>query len=231
MTNEQIQATLSQLEPFAALPNDRLVELAGYASLRKAAAKEFIFTEGEEATAGYAVVSGRVALLKCSPSGKELILDLLPAGEVFGVVALVDTKPYPLSARAQAASVVLELPRRTVAPFLERNVDVRKAVYDVITTRFRTSQNVARALAHDRVETRIASVLLASIPRLAMASPTDQIVLELGRQELADVVGTTLETASRVVKALEKSGAVDASKQGVLTILSMDALRVVATTL
>lgn len=214
---------MKNVEPFSDLPESTVVDLAQRASTREVPAKEFIFIEGEQGESGYVVVEGRVALIKSSPNGKELIVELLPRGEMFGVVAIIEDRPYPLSARAQVPSVVVGIPRSAVRPLFVKHPGLQQGFFELITNRLRGSHNLARTLAHDRVEARVASVLLAAIPKFADAKGRDFI--SIGRQELADLCGTTIETASRVTKALEREQVLDLSEQGVVGVKDVGALQ------
>ena len=86
MASASIDSFLGEIAPFHGLPFELRRQLSSLCVLRSIAAKATIFHEEEESAAGYVIVSGRVALFKTSPNGKELIIELLPAGELFGIV-------------------------------------------------------------------------------------------------------------------------------------------------
>ena len=159
-------------------------------------------------------------MVKASPNGREMIVELLPAGEFFGVVALLDQRPFPLTARAQSDAEILVIPRAAIAKVAATNQSVLQGFLAIVSQRLSTAHNVARSLAHDKVEVRIASALLALLGR-------DSASVEIGRQELADLTGTTIESASRVCKLWEREGMLDLAVQGIVGVLDRQALETV----
>lgn len=214
---------LAKLAPFDVLPADTLSAIAESCRRVNLQSKQMIFLEGEDAEAAYAVCTGRIGLLKSSPNGKELIVELVPAGELLGVVAFLGARPYPLTARALCDSELVVIPRSAVIPHLDRHPSLLAGFMELISGRMQITQNLARALSHDRVETRIASLLIALIPKAGAAGT--RVSLAVSRQDLADMAGTTIESASRVVKSFERDGWVDASSVGSLDLLNLPALR------
>jgi len=221
MNDSELISFCKHLLPFEALSESELnFVLSG--SRRKAfGPKEYVFFEGDQGDAGYLVLSGRVAMVKNSARGREMIMELLPAGELFGLVAFIDTRPYPLTARSQSESEVLILPRSVIASVTKLNPAIMKGFLAVVSSRLQTAHNVARSLAHDKVEVRIASALLAMLEK-------GKIAVVIGRQELADLTGTTIESASRVCKLWERDSVLDLSDMGVVRISNLAALQSVA---
>jgi len=228
MNSLELSDFFSRVVPFTRLSDTERADLLTASEIRKVSAKQILFTEGEEAESGWIVLVGRFAMIKSSPNGRELIAELLPAGDLFGIVSFIDSRPYPLTARAQCDGLVLRIPRRAMLPLLQLYPNLVREFVGVVTGRFQASQNLARALAHDKVDARICSVLLAMIPRFTLNSQERPDQLFLGRQELADLVGTTIETASRVIKGLERDGIVDAGSVGSVLLKDLAKLAVIA---
>lgn len=204
--------------PFSGLTEEALTALLAASRQRAIPAKEYVFLEGTAGDAGYLILSGRIAMVKTSPNGREMIMELLPAGEFFGIVALIDDRPYPLTARAQSDIEVLAIPRSAIAPLAETNPGLLQGFLSVVSQRLLTAHNIARSLAHDKVEVRIAAALLALLGK-------DVNSVDIGRQELADLTGTTIESASRTCKVWERDGVLDLSAQGVVRILDRESLQ------
>jgi len=220
---------LNEIAPFNLLPDSVKSKLASSISIRSFAAKELVFLEAEEGSYGYCVVDGQIAMVKTSPNGKELIVELVPPGELFGVVAFLQDRPYPLTARALCDTSVIAIPRRAVLPLLAEYPDLMSGLMRLISNRMQIAQNLARALSHDNVETRIATLLMALIPKVGWVSSNERLLISLSRQDLADMAGTTIESASRVIKTFERDGLLDASKVGELSILMLTGLQKLAT--
>ena len=217
---------LAQTELFSELPQAELLSLASRLKSKRFENREMIFHEGEHGDSAYLLLSGRVAMVKSSPNGREVIVELIPPGDVFGIIVVMEDKPYPLTARAQIDSEVISFSRKTVLELSESYPDFQRRLISVLGHRLQKSHKLARALAHDRVEIRIASALLALIPQFSSAKAEEsQIDIPISRQELAALTGTTLESASRAAKSLEESGLIDVSSLGKVKISKPHELR------
>lgn len=211
-----------RIPPFSELSTSELDQLADQVTSRKIPAKQLVFSEGEVGDSAYLIVSGRVALFKSSPNNKELIIELVSPNELCGVVVLFCPGPYPLSARTQIASELVVITRVAAKPLLDNNPAFNEALVWIIRNRMTAAQNLARALAHDHVGVRVASVLTSLLPT---DGEGHTMQIELSRTEVADLAGITIETASRVMKAFERQSIVDLSSQGVIRINDVARLR------
>ncbi|MFN8392165.1 MAG: Crp/Fnr family transcriptional regulator [Bdellovibrionota bacterium] len=223
MSRNDAEQLFRNLEPFSTVPSEALRSLAAGATERVFVAKQIIFHEQTDGDTGYVILEGRVALLKTSPGGKELIVELLGPGELFGVLVLLDAHPYPLTARAQTRVTALALKRSQVQKLIRDTPSVHAGFTDLLRRRLSSAHGLSRALAHDKVDARVASILIA-----VSAKSRESERIELGRQELADLCGITIETASRVIKVFEKRGAVDVSEIGAVKLLDRAFLEHVA---
>jgi CRP/FNR family transcriptional regulator len=185
---------------FASLPATELEALAALAHEARHRARDYVFMEGDPAEWLCVVKRGRVKILRMSPAGKDVVLELLGPGEIFGGVAVIERRPYPAAAQAAEASEVVKLPAAAVIALAERHPSVIREMALMIGRRLRTAHDSVRSLAVDPVEARLASTLL----RLAEHEGVDtgagrRLPFHLTRQSLADMTGTTVETAIRVV--------------------------------
>ena len=85
---------------FASLPVGELEVLAQAAHEETFRAREYIFHEGDPAAWLWVVKTGRVRIVRHSRAGKDVVLELLGAGEIFGGVAVIERRPYPAAAQA-----------------------------------------------------------------------------------------------------------------------------------
>ena len=207
------------------VPDNELVHFAKQCSLRKFTAGKLIAFEGDVRDKGFLVISGRVALLKTSLSGKELIVDLLLPNELFGIALALETEPYSITARTQLASEIVFAPKPAIVQLLESHPELYRAFVDIVSSRLKKSQDTARELAHERVEQRIASALNSLSPD---GSSAKQPRICITRQEIADLTGTTVETAIRVTKTMERDGLLNLSQNGVILIRDRERLQAIA---
>lgn len=184
---------------------------------------EILAFEEQEGVDGFIVMEGRVAMKKASDSGKELVVEFLPAGSIFGLAVALAWDPYPVNAVSQSKSKVLWIPREAIKSTLLQYPEYNEQVLRDVFARLRSSHNVSRALAHDRVEVRLVSTLLALLPEHRTSDHYVDTIF-ITRQELADAAGTTLETTVRVTKALERQELLNLSSRGKITIPSKERL-------
>jgi len=205
---------------FSGLYDDELDELAKLATERSFTPNEFIFWDGDTPEWFYIVVEGKVKVFKHSTSGKEFIIAFFGPGEMFGEVAVFDNKPYPASAQAVADTKVVGIKREDFLSFLTNRPQVALRIINVLGERLRDAQTRLRDLAGERVEQRLASVLLMLSSKLGLTLP-------FTRQEIADMVGTSTETTIRVMSHLKKRGIIH-SLRGKVIILDKEKLRLLS---
>lgn len=210
------------------MPAKDLNDLAGCALVQDVAAGEFVSMDGERPNFGFVVLSGRLAVVKSTAQGKELTLDLLIPGDCTGILRALEPMDMDTSVRGQVDAKILAIPAIQLRTSVEKNPTVYRRVALELMQRSRRANDLALGLAHSRVESRIVAALIALAPRFGRpAASTDQTRIFLTRKELADLTGTTPETAIRVTKNLEREGLLDLTKPGVIKILSLQQLRAV----
>jgi CRP-like cAMP-binding protein/CheY-like chemotaxis protein len=203
-----------------------LNDLANCAVVRDVHAGEFVSMDGEKPEFGFMVISGRLAVIKSTPQGKELTLELLIPGDCTGMLRALEPTEMDTSIRGQVDAKVLAIPTPNLRAIVEKNPLIYRRVALELMQRSRRANNLALGLAHSRVESRIVAALLALAPRFGRPSTSDdQTRIFLTRKELADLTGTTPETAIRVTKNLEREGLLDLTKPGVIKILSLHQLK------
>lgn len=198
---------------FEFLEAEELDRLYSLCSTERFAKGEYVFLECDQPKNLYVVVKGEVKLLKQTEDGRETIVEMAYPGEIFGEEAVFDGQPYPMTAQALDDVELLSIPRGDFFSFLRDNPDLALEIITELGTRLREAQNTIRALAMERVEWRIARVLLM-LSRKAGVTEADgvSIDLPLTRQDIADMAATTVETTIRVLSNFKKMGLVDTEK-------------------
>jgi len=205
---------------FSSLNEEELSELAGLSIERSFQPNEFIFWEGDEADYFYVIAQGRIKVVKHASSGKEFIIAFFEPGEMFGEVAVFEGKPYPASTQVISASKVLGINRQNFLDFLATRPKVALRIINILGGRLRDAQGRLKDLAGERVEQRLARILLMLASRMGNTLP-------FTRQELADMAGMTTETAIRLTGGLSERGIIRTSR-GQLVILDEAKLRALA---
>ena len=94
---EHAPKLLRDLELFSELNQQELEDVASLAQIRKNPTDTTVFHEGDDADAIFVVVNGKVKIVTTSTDGKEFILSVLGAGQVFGEMGLLETAPRSAS--------------------------------------------------------------------------------------------------------------------------------------
>jgi CRP-like cAMP-binding protein len=205
---------------FSGLGDDELTELADLAIEHSFKAGEFIFWEGDVPDLFYIVAEGQVKALKHSSSGKEFIIAFFGPAEIFGEVAVFENKPYPASSQAVTETRVLGIRGKDFLSFLASHPQVALRIINILGGRLREAQSRLRDFAGERVEQRLARTLLMLSSKLGLTLP-------FTRQEIADMAGTTTETAIRFMSRL-KDGGIIRSVRGKTIILDEAKLKLLS---
>ncbi len=213
-------AVLKQSLVFSGLHADETRALAALCVEKRFTNGEFAFWEGDPPDWFYLLAKGRIKVIKQSSSGKEFIVAFFGAGEMFGEVAVFENRPYPASAQAVEDSVALGMRRRDFLDFLSRRPEVALRIINVLGGRLRMASGRLRDLAGERVEQRVARVLLMLSSRLGQTLP-------FTRQDIADMAGTTTESAIRFLSSLNERG-ITRPARGKIVILDEQKLKLLA---
>ncbi len=205
---------------FSSLKDSELAELSRLAIERSLKTGEFVFWEEDAPDYFYVVIEGRIKVLKHSSSGKEFIIAFFDPGEMFGEVAVFENKPYPASAQAVADTKVLGIKGEDFLSFLSAHPEVALRIINILGGRLRDAQGRLKDLAGERVEQRLAQTLLMLSSRFGLTLP-------FTRQEIANMAGTTTETAIRVMSHLKDRGIIR-SLRGKIIILDETKLRLLS---
>jgi CRP/FNR family transcriptional regulator len=166
---------------------------------------EFLFYEGDPPQGLFILKAGEIKIIKHSPRGKDVILRLIGPEEMFGEVAAFDGRPSPASAQALLDSIVLHLPQKDFLHLLRVHPSIALRIIEDLARKLRDANDLIRALTTETVEKRIATVLLKLAEKLGKPEERGiRLKIHLSRQDLADMAGTTIETAIRVLSKFTK---------------------------
>jgi len=175
---------------------------------------ETVFREGDPALTFHFVVGGKIKIVKTAPDGRDVILEVLGPGDPVGAVAAYEERPFPASAITLEATTLLSAPRDELFALMAVNPALVRGLLLGLTSRL---MEMTRKMAErgSRVEYRMARLFLALAERLGRERGDHlEIPLVLSRQEIADMVGTTQETAIRVMSRWAKENLVSTTDTG-----------------
>jgi CRP-like cAMP-binding protein len=187
--------------------------------------KESIFSEGDPSDWFYIVKKGKVKITKLSQDGKEIILEVIPPMEYFGGIAVVKGFPYPANAVAMEETEVIKIARKNLLSLLDRFPALMYCMAMNIGERIKGSHETLKSIALEKVEARIASLLLKLADKAGEKIPEGLLInMKLTKQDLAEMVGTTVETSIRTMSKLSKAGIVS-SRAGKFIIRDLARLK------
>ncbi|MBI4354516.1 MAG: Crp/Fnr family transcriptional regulator [Candidatus Omnitrophica bacterium] len=216
-----IEAFLGRVEPFTRLNAVERRRLAQVAKERSYGKGQTIFRAGQSSDAVWIVKTGRVHLMKFLADGKASTTCVMAPGETFCCLPALDRKTYPTDAIAAQDSVVVRIPSDAFHQAMEHSPVFTQQTLCLFCDRLRQVEHKS-CMVYDSAETRLAQVLLALSKKFGLTIP-------LTRQELAEVAGTTHETAIRTLSRFGKQGLIRSSR-GNTTILKPDKLSSLLTT-
>ncbi|HEX5416972.1 MAG TPA: Crp/Fnr family transcriptional regulator, partial [Chloroflexota bacterium] len=183
---------------FRGLSPDAARQVAAAFAPRTILRGDAVFLEGQEAGAFHVLAEGRVKLVRETDEGREVILRLIQVGEAFGGAGIWGEAEYPASAFAQEDSVDLQLSTRDFTRLLHAHPEIALAIIRLLAGRLRDAEARIRDLQTAQVEQRVANVLLRLANKTGVKTAEGvRIGVPLTRQDLAELSGTTLSTASR----------------------------------
>jgi CRP/FNR family transcriptional regulator len=219
---------LQSLNELKDIPGEALQLMSAFSHFETYKAGQFLVNEGqEESRFGYIVATGRVSVLKSSHNGRDLIVELLQPGDMFGLLLnlVAERLPAELSARALQKTTVLWVPVHAFLNVTAKYPNLLKDFTAHLLTCLQSSYCLSRGLAHDQVDVRIAALLCSlTLKCPERMLPNEGIEIHFTRQQLADLVGTTPETAIRVTRAMEKKNILSLTRPGIIHVLDTERL-------
>ena len=217
--HEAIDAVLQITPVFRKLAADDRLTVAAVAAIRRYDKGELIFDQGAPSDDFYTIASGRVKIFKRFASGKELIIEVFGQGDPLGAIATYDGRPFPASAAALEDTVCVVIARAAFFTLLEQHPSLVRGLLAGMTVRLVELTNRIGELSGGRVEPRFARLFLKLGSQMGREDRGGIFIpLALSRQELADMTGTTIETAIRIMSRWGKQDVVRSEKDGFVVL-------------
>lgn len=213
---------------FRPMRPDELDQILGLATEIRAAKGAAVFGKGDAGDSMMAVLAGRVRIGAISPDGKEVTLNVIGPGEIFGEIALLDGKPRSADATAIEDSVLMVLERRHFMPFLLRHDDLVERMLVVLCDRLRRTSLALEEIALFDLPVRLARLLV----KLAddYGRPVEdglRIDLKLSQRDLSTLVASTRESVNKQLRTWNRDGVL-AQQDGYMVLRNPEALHALA---
>ncbi|MEJ2348330.1 MAG: Crp/Fnr family transcriptional regulator [Anaerolineales bacterium] len=219
---------LSRVPFFAGLADEDLRRINRLFREQGFASGEAIYFAGDPAARLYVVAEGKVKLMRHTWAGKDVMLDMLAPGEFFGSLSTLRHDQYPDTAQSQTAACVLSIESEEFRDILKDYPQVALKVLDITSERLKSAHETIRQLSVFSVERRIAHTLLKLGEKLGQQDKVGLLIqVPLSRDDLAEMTGTTTESASRVMSQFQKDGLIESGRQWV-AITDLEGLESIA---
>jgi CRP/FNR family transcriptional regulator, cyclic AMP receptor protein len=208
---------------FSTLTDDEFSQIAHIFVMRAYRKGQIIFLEEETGNYMYLVLSGKVKVSKAGTGGKETILAIHRTGDFFGEMSLLDGKTSPATVSAMEDAKIISVSGSDFHKYLLHNEKVMLQIINVLCARLRQvwqTQSLSSSTADARIRMGIYQLAKRHGIRDAHGTIID---LKITHQELAEMVGTSRETVTRVLARLKDQGILEIDQRR-MTLLDADAL-------
>lgn len=200
---------------FSDLDEDYLIELSRIAQERHVKSGQFLFFEGDLVDCLYLVVTGSMKVLKHSPTGKDFIMALDGPGEILGNVLLYLGKPHPTSVQAATDTTLLVIKNEDFLTFISRHPEsssrILSRLLNIAGKRLAEATARLAEMATEDVQYRLARVLFSLFLKFEGA-------ISLTRRDIAEMAGTTTESAIRFLSRLRQEGVVRTERTKIVVL-------------
>jgi CRP-like cAMP-binding protein len=208
---------INKLPLFINLTTSDMKQLIGAAHRKQVQSGGFFFMQDDPADSMFVLLKGRVKLSQAGPDGQQVLIRVITPVTLFALVAITSVSSYLVTAQAAEDSLAIYWTRHELMVFSKLIPQLAQNAMGIMAERLNEIQERFREVTTERVEGRLAHTLL----RLAAQSGKqveDGILIDMKitRQDLAEMSGTTLYTASRVLNDWQKQGLLIISRQRVI---------------
>ena len=210
---------LKKVPIFSDLSEEDLQMMSEIILVRKYRKNMIIFMEGEPGDGLYFIKQGRVKIYKTTEDGREQILHFLQNGDVFAEVVLFDGGPFPATAEVLEDSTIGIIRNQDIDRFIKNYPDIAVRLLKMMSKKLRQAQMQIRDLALKDTYGRIVGMLYKLSKEYGeQCEAGTRITIPLSRQELANLIGTSRETVTRLLGDLKKSKIIELDKQEIVII-------------
>lgn len=218
------RAVLANHALFSHLEAAEREQLLALGAERRFSDGQAIFQRGDAGASMMLVLRGQVKISIVSDDGKELIFSIIPSGECFGEIALLDGQARTADAIAVGDCVLFVLARSDFIPFLERHPQVAIRLLAVLCGRVRATSEFIERLAFQNLPARLACLLLKLAATQGSATPAGvRIACKLSQQEIGNLIATSRESVNKQLRTWQAAGLLKIDR-GTITLLQPAAL-------
>lgn len=204
---------------FVGLSATALSDVLAAATQRTVNHGDWIVRQGDDAAVFGVLTEGRAKNVHLSPEGRQTVIRYLKVGQEFGLVATFAEFDYPISIQAVTDCALLCWPGETLVHLMERHHKIAINALRVMIVRNQERQQRYEELANEKVEQRLARSLLRLGQHLGTPSEDGILIdIPISREDLSELIGTTLFTVSRILSKWEQHGLVKSGRERITIV-------------
>jgi CRP-like cAMP-binding protein len=222
MASTSLDTLIAQAALFRGLSPSALGQLVAHQRARAVEEGSYFFQQGERCRHLLVLAEGRVKITQISVDGQQVVLRVVVPGQMFGSMAVLRPEgDYPASSLAMEDSTAAAWDSAFLRQLAEREPALNLNLMDVMRSHIEEMQTRFREVATERVEQRLAQTLLRLAAQAGRREAEGRVTIDLRltRQDLAEMIGTTLYYVSRLLSEWERRGLVTAGRESI-TILN-----------
>jgi len=186
-----------------------------------------IFEKGDDGVGLIGVVSGSVKISVTSTDGRDVVLNIIRSGEVFGEIALLDGRARTANATAMSDCELIVIERREFIPFLRSEPDVTLKLMEILCSRLRRTSEQVQDVTFLNLSTRLAKTLLRLTANAGPSRPKGKVAIT--QRDISQIVGRSRESINKLLRAWARRGWIRLER-GSVTVLNADKLLEIAAT-
>ena len=188
------------MDLFAEVQRELLEPIVKESNVRELQRGDFLFSEGDDANDLFIVLEGRVAIANRSFDGRESVVALMEAGDLFGEMPLFRPDGRSADARVLESSSVVVIPYAPVKSLYLKNPELLWRIVDMLAERLKVMDVALADSMFLDVTGRTAKRLIE------LAGDDDEFELPVTQEELAGMIGASRERVNKSLASFIKLG-------------------------
>ena len=207
MDAERKIAYLKQMELFSSLGTEELLHVGSKIIVKLFKKNDTILFKGDTNNYIYIIFDGEVKVSQSTEDGKEVILFIHQAGEIFGETSLVDRGNNPLLIEATKDTICATISMKELYSIMVNYNDILERLIHILSSRLCQSWELIQMLNYNHAPQRIKTLLMMLAKRYEKNARQETILnIRLTHQSIANMTGLTRETVTRVIDVWQRNG-------------------------
>ena len=209
---------LARVPVFETLAREDLEQVARVAVPRSFAPGEVVFREGDESDTCYVVRSGHARAVRAHPDGRMITLASFGPGDIFGELAMFDNERRSATVEATDRVAAVAVLGADMRRLMQEHSELSAKLVISLGRRLRAANERLASQSFQTVQSRVATVLAQLVEQArAEGAGERDVLLTITQADIAQLAGSSRESASRFLAVLERAGAVTQGR-GKLTV-------------